>query len=194
MAAGVTAFSAAILDTAFAGAAKPGAADAAAKPQSSAPLAQHPLTDEELPPNVRDMREAILLAVRSGRIEDLQTAIEWNEILPDLGKATGVAAIEAWRKQSSDGEGLEILAVLGNILALGPAKIMGGRDHENAAIYVWPYLAERPLQNLSPAEQVDLLRLMQPDAAKAMRADKTWTWWRLVIAADGNWLSFDKRR
>ena len=41
-------------------------------------------------------------------------------------------------------------------------------------------------------EEVDLLRLVTPEEAKAMRAARKWTWWRLSIGADGTWHSFKK--
>src|SRR5262249_53229231 len=40
---------------------------------------------DHLPAAVEDMREAILSAVRSGRIEELRHAYERNELKPDLG-------------------------------------------------------------------------------------------------------------
>jgi hypothetical protein len=86
----------------------------------------------------------------------------------------------------------EILAVLAEILSLEPARLPVGKDPENNAVYVWPYLAERPLDKLAPGEEVDLLRLMPHAAAKAMREKKKWTWWRLSIGADGTWHSFRK--
>ncbi len=97
------------------------------------------------------------------------------------------------KKLSADGEGREILAALANILAMDPAKVALGRDLENTAVYVWPYLAERPLDKLTPREEVDLYRLMPAAQAKAMREAKKWTWWRLAIGADGTWYTLQKR-
>ena len=42
---------------------------------------------DRLPGPVQDMREAILGAVRSGRIDELRHAWELNELKPDLGVA-----------------------------------------------------------------------------------------------------------
>jgi len=67
-----------------------------------------------------------------------------------------------------------------------------GQDLENNIIYVWPYLAEVELDKLTPAQEVDLLRLVGAAEAKAMREKKKWTWWRLTIGADGTWHSFKK--
>jgi hypothetical protein len=138
------------------------------------------------------MREAILAAANSGRIEDLRVPLDWNELKPDLSAKTVEDPIAYWKRISGDGEGREILAVLANILRMRPAELPLGKDLENNVIYVWPYLAEAKLESLTPAEEVDLLRLVSPEEAKAMRKAKKWTWWRLSIGADGTWHSFKK--
>lgn len=143
-----------------------------------------------LPAPVAEMREAILAAVHSGRIEELLTPLQWNELKPDLADAAVDDPVEFWKSVSGDGEGREILAVLARILELPHAREPLGRDVENNAVYVWPYLAAADLDKLTPAEEVDLYRLMPPADAKTMRAARKWTWWRLSIGADGTWLSF----
>lgn len=143
-----------------------------------------------MPANAAEMRDLILAAVRSGRIEDLVTAFEWNELKPEISDSPVDDPAAHWKALSVDGEGREILAVIANILALGPARLRQGRDLENSTVYVWPYLAERPLDKLTPAEHVDLLRLMPAGMAAEMIAKQSWTWWRLSIGSDGTWLAF----
>lgn len=145
-----------------------------------------------LPPNVEDMREQILAAVHAGEISELKDAIEWNEIKPDFGKDANEDPIAHWSKASADGHGRAVLAVLANALALPPARLALGRDPENSLVYVWPYLAELPLDALTPAEQVDLYRLMPVSEAETMIRTKKWTWWRVAIGADGTWHTFRK--
>lgn len=145
-----------------------------------------------LPQPVAEMREAILAAVRSGRIEDLATPLQWNELLPEIADAHIADPIAYWKALSGDGEGREILAMLARIIDSGPALEPLGPDVENNGVFVWPYLAALDLDKLTPAQQVDLYRLMSPAEAKAMRAARRWTWWRLSISADGTWLSFRK--
>lgn len=154
------------------------------------PALADPLQLKDLPQPVIDMRDLISGAVKSGRIEDLREALEWNEMRPDLGAADGPDQIAALKRVSGDGEGRQILAVLGELLDMPPAAVPLGRDLENNLIYVWPYLAERPLDKLTPSEEVEVLKLVSPDEAKAMRAARKWTWWRLSIGADGTWQSF----
>ncbi len=142
-----------------------------------------------LPQSVVDMREQILAAVHAGNVAELRDAIEWNEMTPDFG-AAGDDPIAYWKKISADGEGREVLAVIANLLALPPARLAIGRDPENTSVYVWPYLAELPADRLTPAEEVDLYRLMPPTQAKAQKNAKKWSWWRLAIGADGTWHTF----
>lgn len=147
-----------------------------------------------LPAPVEEMRQAILAATHSGNIEDLREPLDWNELKPEVAAAAGEDPIAYWKKTSGDGNGREILAVLADILPMRAAELPLGRDLENNIIYVWPYLAEMELDKLTPAQEVDLLRLVGPAEAKAMRAGKKWTWWRLTIGADGTWHSFKKAK
>jgi hypothetical protein len=145
-----------------------------------------------LPQSVIDMREQILAAVHAGDAAELKDAIEWNEIKPDFGEPANADPIAYWKKDSADGQGREVLAVLANLLALPPARLAIGKDPENTMVYVWPYLAELPLDHLTPGEEVDLYRLMPAEQAKSIKAAKKWTWWRLAIGADGTWHTFRK--
>ena len=145
---------------------------------------------EGLPAPVMDMREAILSAIKTGRIEELRHAWELNELKPDLGVAAVGDPIVHWKRISGDGEGLEILAALAEILDAGYAVLPLGPDLENNRLYVWPYFAEVPLDKLSPAQEVELLRLVAPAAVRDMRSAGKYTHWRIVIGADGTWHSF----
>jgi len=145
-----------------------------------------------LPVPVEEMRQAILAATHSGDIDDLREPLDWNEIKPEVTAAAGEDPIAYWKRTSGDGNGREVLAALANILSLHPAELPLGQDLENNIIYVWPYLAEMDLSKLTPAQEVELLRLVGPAEAKAMRDKKKWTWWRLTIGADGTWHSFKK--
>ncbi|HEY7084558.1 MAG TPA: hypothetical protein VH519_07050 [Hyphomicrobiaceae bacterium] len=144
-----------------------------------------------LPPPVEEMREAILSAVRSGRIEDMRYAWELNELKPDLGVPSS-DPIAHWKQISGDGEGREILAALAQILDAGYVVLPLGGDIENNRLYVWPYFAEMRLDRLTPAQEVELLRLVSPAVLKDMRSARAYTHWRIVIGADGTWHAFRK--
>jgi hypothetical protein len=154
--------------------------------------ANEPGIGVKLPPLIEDLRDVILTAARSGNIEELKTAFEVSGVVPDLGIEAASDPIKALKEHSEDHEGREILAALVQALEMPPVALPLGNDIENNLIYVWPYLAERPIDKLTPAEEVDLYRLVTPAKAVEMREKKRWLWWRLVIAADGSWTSFKK--
>jgi hypothetical protein len=145
-----------------------------------------------IPDHVTETRELILSAVRSASIDDLKSVLETSETKPDFGLAPGDDPIAALKKASADGNGRETLAAIAEILQLPPATLPLGKDIENNLIYVWPYLAEKPLDALSGPEEVDLYRLVPAAKVTEMREKKRWLWWRLVIGADGSWLMFKK--
>jgi len=146
---------------------------------------------DKLPAPVIDMREAILAAVRSGRIEDLTPAIQMNELKPDFG-AGAEPPVDALRRMSADGAGLDVLAALAAILDTGYVTLPTGRDIENNRLFVWPYHAEIAIDRLTPAQEVELLRLVPHAAVEAMKERRRYTGWRIAIGADGVWHSFGR--
>jgi hypothetical protein len=145
---------------------------------------------DTLPRGVAYMVDAILEAVRSGLIADLDDAIDWNEMKPDLGPQVVSNPVAYWKSISKDGEGREILDILGKLLAGKPAIVPLGKDIENNRLYVWPAFADTPLSKLSPAEMEALTALTTNESLTAMREKNRYTGWRLVIGADGTWHSF----
>ena len=158
---------------------------------STTPRANEPVQvrygTDSLPQPVIEMRDAILAAVRSGRIEEIVGAIELNEIKPAFGEVPASDPV-AWLKQASaDGQGRDILAALANVLDAGYAVVRLGRDAENNTVYVWPHFAETGVASLTSEREVELLRLVPADRAKAMREAGKYDFWRLGIGADGVW-------
>lgn len=146
---------------------------------------------EDLPGPVREMREMLLSAVLSGDVEELRHAYDLNDLKPDLGAGTPAGdPVAYWKKISGDGEGREVLAAMSLILEAGYVVLPLGRDLENNRLYIWPYFAEVPLDSLTAAQEVELLRLVPPAAAKDMKSKGQYTHWRLTIGADGSWHSF----
>ena len=138
------------------------------------------------------MRDHIGEAIQSGQIEDLKIAIEWNELRPVFGADAQDDPISYFRNRSGDGQGREILAIMANILAAGYVIEPLGADIENNRIYIWPYFAEIPLAQLTPAQQVELLRITSVDAFKKMMKTGKYSGYRLSIGADGTWHEFVK--
>jgi hypothetical protein len=145
-----------------------------------------------LPAPVKDMRDGILAAVRSGDVKELLVPIQWNELSPDFGEGAGSDPIAFFKKQSVDGEGREILAILGNLLSVPCAVVRSGPDIENNKVYVWPYFARMPFATLKPAEIVVLLSVVPRDSFAAMKAAGGYQYWSLSVGADGTWHSFKK--
>lgn len=144
---------------------------------------------DELPPAVRQMREAILAAVASGDIANLREALEMNELMPLIDGDKPADPIEHWKAGSVDGSGRDLLALLGDLLALPPARVKraaGGED------FHWPYLAALPPASLAPAQVVDLYRLAPASDVAAMLKTGRYRWYRLIVGADGTWHSLDR--
>lgn len=76
----------------------PAAADTR-KPRSAQLAAS--ASNETLPRNVAEVRDAILSAVATGRLADLRFAIELNELPPDVGQAPGQDVIAHLLAQST---------------------------------------------------------------------------------------------
>lgn len=149
-------------------------------------------TPASLPAPVQEMREAILTAARSGDIENLRLALEWNELRPHVADEPVDDPIAFWKRISGDGEGREILAAMAEILECDHAALPIGEDVENNVVFVWPGLSEADLAKLTPQQEVALYRLVSPAEAENMRESGRWQWWRLAIGADGTWHAFHK--
>lgn len=142
-----------------------------------------------LPEKVQAMRDAILAAAISGDIEGLRIPLEWNELKPEIDGAQDADPVKIWRDASSDGQGREILAILHSVLDAGYTVLNAGKSNE---LYVWPAYAELALDTLSPADEVQLYRLIPAAQVKIMREKGQWSWYRLAIGRDGTWHSFKK--
>lgn len=163
----------------------------AAPADPAQPLGYDRRTDvSKLPRPVAEMLDAIQSAIASGEIDDLRTAIEWNELPPAFGPDQTDEPIKFLKQASADESGRQMLAIMADLLSVGPARQPLGRDPENTDVFIWPYLAERPVDELSPPEQVDLYRIVPADVVDTIRQKKRWTWYRLVIGADGTWHAF----
>jgi hypothetical protein len=140
-----------------------------------------------LPNRVADMRDAILEAARSGDIEALRPVLDSNELKPTVSFGGSDDPIKLWKQTSGDGQGREIMAIMVEILDMDFARVNPGTSNE---MYVWPYLAELPLDKLTSAQQVDLYRLMTYDEVKTMKEFGDYIHYRLGIGRDGTWHYF----
>lgn len=167
-------------------------ADTAAAPAQKATPLKVRYDTEDLPRAVVELREVLLAAIEAGQIEELRQALDLSDVKPDTGAPAKTDPIAHWKSISGDTQGREVLAALSLILDTGYVAVRRGSDIENNQLYVWPYFAEMPLGQLTPRQEVELLRLAPASVAREMREKGKYTGWRLVIGADGTWHAFRK--
>lgn len=160
------------------------APDAQAAPSAPAEI----IRDLELLPEpVKAARRALVEAAASGEFERLRPLVHFDaDQMRQLG-AEGGDALDALKSLSGDPEGLEILAIMLDILQTGAARINAGTPEE---MYVWPYFVGKPLDTLSAPERVELLRIITAGDLATMEETNNYNFYRLGIAPDGQWKMF----
>ena len=73
-----------------------------------------------------------------------------------------------------------------NVLSTGYVRVGQGKD----AIYVWPYFAETDLAKLTPAQEVELYRIVPPATCAADEESGKYTYYRLGVSPTGVWQYF----
>jgi hypothetical protein len=139
-----------------------------------------------LPDPVKRMLEQIAAAAQSGEIESMRPVFESNELKPMVAAAYVDDPIAYWQKQSADGTGRDVLAAMLNVMSAGYARVGTGQDE----MYVWPYFAETDLTKLTPAQEVELYRIVAPALAVPMKTDGKYSYYRLGISPSGVWHYF----
>ncbi|WP_159592780.1 cytoplasmic protein [Chelativorans xinjiangense] len=143
---------------------------------------------DRLPEPARRMRNLIIEAARSGDPEKLRpllgTGPERTQI--SLGGLEG-DPIDFLREVSGDEEGQEILAILIEVMEAGFARLDEGTDLER---YVWPYFFALPLEELTPAQRVELFTLVTAGDYEEMKDFGAYIFYRAAITPEGRWLFF----
>jgi hypothetical protein len=140
-----------------------------------------------LPPRAARTRERILEAARTGDIDKLLIVMQSNETLPVFSFGNEKDPIAFWKATYPDSEGLEILAILIQVLQTGFVHVHQGTPQE---MYVWPYFAHVPLQRLTPEQKVELFRIVTGSDYKKMKEFGAYIFYRVGIAPDGTWHFF----
>jgi hypothetical protein len=140
-----------------------------------------------LPPRAARTRERILEAARTGDIDKLLIVMQSNETLPVFSFGNEKDPIAFWKATYPDSEGLEILAILIQVLQTGFVHVHQGTPQE---MYVWPYFAHMPLQRLTPEQKVELFRIVTGSDYKKMKEFGAYIFYRVGIAPDGTWHFF----
>lgn len=140
---------------------------------------------ERLPEPVRKLREQIIEAAASGDPERLRPLVGSGDKRTQLPAAeAGDDPIEVLKSISGDPDGLEILAIILDLITAGYAHVNPGAADE---IYVWPYFAEKDIQSLSAPEKVELLRIVTAGDLMGMQDYGSYNFFQIGLTPDGRW-------
>lgn len=147
------------------------------------------LTDvSKVPAPVARMRELIVEAAASGDIERLRPLLGKGPTQTQVSGAGGEEdPIAILKGLSGDQDGVEILAILLDVLSTGFVLADQGTPEE---AYVWPYFTAKPLSSLTPPEKVDLFRLVTAGDFAGMEEFGSYNFYRVGITPDGRWKFF----
>lgn len=140
----------------------------------------------KIPQAAARMRELIVEAAASGDIERLRPLLGKGPTQTQVGDADA-DPVETLKGLSGDQEGVEILAILLDVLSTGFVLVDKGTPDE---MYVWPYFTERPLASLTPPEKVDLFRLVTAGDFAEMEEGGNYNFYRVGITPSGEWKFF----
>jgi len=135
-----------------------------------------------LPKPVARMHAQMREAALSGDVERMRMILESNEVMPTLSLTPIGDPIDFLKASSGDGEGYEILAILADTLDAGFIHVDAGTPQE---MYVWPYFARYPFDQLTPDQKVEMFRIVTSSDFADMEQYGTWTFYRVGIGPDG---------
>ncbi len=141
----------------------------------------------QLPAPVARTRERILAAARTGELGRLVAVMQSGETLPIFSLTTGQDPITYWKSNYPDSDGVEILATLIDILETPAVHVDAGTPQD---MYVWPYFARMSLKMLTPAQKVELFKIVTGSDYKDMLAAGAYNFFRVGIGGDGGWRFF----
>lgn len=166
---------------------------------SGAVLAQDAATDDPyadtvisddiaaLPKPVQAKRAALIEAAKSGDIDALKAIFDAQKLPVQVSFGEPEDAIDYLKTSSADGNGVQTLAILGELLD-APYAVFDARDE--TPTYVWPYLAMVDVTKLKPTQRVDAYRILPTDQANELAEMESWYYWRVFIHANGDLSAF----
>jgi hypothetical protein len=140
-----------------------------------------------LPPAVARMRDRILAAARTGDLQTLLALMQANGSIPVFSHTQRQDPTAYWKESYPDSDGVEILSILISILETQPARIDAGTPQET---YLWPYFARLPIKSLTPAQKVELFRVLTGSDYKEMLERGRYVFYQVGIGPDGTWRYF----
>ena len=161
-----------------------GESSAGAPADPAQPLAAEISYDEaRLPGPVRELRTKLIEAARTGNIEAIRPLFQAGEDATVVSFGDQPEDPVAFLKSASgDGEGIEILAILIDVLNAGYARVEAGSDDE---IYVWPYFTQVDLSRLTKPQLVELFRIVTAGDYQSMIDFGAYNFYRIGITPDG---------
>ncbi|KAB0680118.1 hypothetical protein [Aureimonas leprariae] len=139
--------------------------------------------EEGLPGPVRDLRAKLIEIAKSGDIEKLRPYIEAGDdgTVLSFGGVQG-DPIEYLKSSSGDGEGVETLAILLEVLEAGHIRNEPNTENE---IYVWPYFSGLAIDKLTKPQKVELFELVTAGDYQEMVGFGAYNFYRVGISPDG---------
>ena len=140
--------------------------------------------EDGLPQPVRDLRRKLIEVARTGDIERLRPYLQSGEdgTVLSFGEAAG-DPITFLKSASGDGKGIEMLAILLEVLNAGHAHVEPGDTDEE--IYVWPYFTQVPIDRLTEPQMVELFELVTAGDYESMKEFGAYNFYRLGISPEG---------
>ncbi len=142
---------------------------------------------DELPAPVAAMRKKLLDAAYSGDMERMRAVIKETQPTPAFSVNEIADPIEYLKTQSGDGNGLELLAIMTDVLECGWAKVDAGTPQE---LYIWPYYAVLPMNKLTPPQLVEVYKLVTSSDFEEMKSTGIYSFYTVGIDKDGTWKYF----
>ena len=151
------------------------------------PLPEIQYDASKLPVPVARLRQQIIDAAATGDPEKLRPIIEANDPPPQLSFDEIGDPIAFLKSSSGDEGGREILAILTEVLEAGFVHVGVGTKDD---MYVWPYFAYYPVDDLTPPQLVELFKLVYAGDYEDMKAYGAYLYYRVGISPDGQWKFF----
>lgn len=164
-----------------------GAGGTVTPPPKSTPPIDSAADTAPLPAPVQQMRERILAAASTGDLENLLKLMHAGDRMPVFTHTLRQDPGAYWRDIYPDSDGVEILSILISILNTPPARIDPGTPQE---MYVWPYFARLPIKSLTPAQKVELFRVVTGSDYRQMLERGRYVFYQVGISPDGAWRYF----
>jgi hypothetical protein len=152
-----------------------------------APLPTILRSEADMPEPVREMRQKLIEAAKSGDMEKLRALMKTQSQQPSVAFGDPGDPIDYLKALSADADGRELLAILLEVMESGFVHAGAGTADD---VYVWPYFAQFPIEALTPQQQVELFTLLTAADYEDMKSYGSYTFFRVGIAPDGRWLFF----